>query len=232
MELDKLKTAWDKVSSEQNEHKYTEAQVQNVLKKRTKDITGKIKRNIFIGLGIVLAYVTISIIASLYTSPLLDKFIGKNNSELVVFWGSIVDTIIYLLIIGSLIAFWTKFNKLQNNYNRNAGLEQNILQQINLIRWYRKMFYMVLIIVLVVVVAGFTTGFVMSFNQGVEQSGLNLANAGFLMWAFIALAFIISLSILLGIYYLLFNLFFKRLYGRQLVQLTETLNELQEPEGE
>jgi MFS family permease len=231
MELDKLKTAWDKVSSG-NENRYSEEQVEKLLKKRTKDITGNIKRNIYIGLGIVLAYVTISIIASLYTSPLLDNFIGKNNSELVVFWGSIVDTIIYILIIGSLIAFWTKFNKLQNHYNRNASLEQNISQQINLIKWYRKMFYMVLIIILVVVVAGFTTGFVMSFNQGAEQSGLSLANAGFLMWAFIALAFIISLSILLGIYYLLFNLFFIRLYGRQLIRLTETLNELQEPESE
>jgi cell division protein FtsL len=231
MELDKLKSAWDKVSSG-NENKYSEEQLEMLLKRRTKDITGKVKRNIYIGLGIILAYVTISIIVNLHTSPLLDKLIGKDESEIVIFWGSIVDTILYILILGSLITFWVKFNKLQHHFKRDADLKQNINQQINLIKWYRKMFYLVLIVVLVVVIAGFTTGFILSLNQEVEQSGLNVKEAGFLIWAFVSLAFIISLSILLGIYYLLFNLFFKRLYGKHLIQLSETLNELQEPEGE
>jgi len=232
MELDKLKSAWDKVSSGKNENKYSEEQVEKLLRSRTKDITGKINRNIYIGLGIILAYVSISIIINLYTSPLLDKLIGKDESEIVIFWGSIIDAILYILILGSLITFWVKFNNLQHHFKRDAGLKQYIKQQIDLIKWYRKLFYLILIVVLGVVIAGFTTGFILSFNQEVEQSGLNMKEAGFLIWAFISLAFIISLSILMGIYYLLFNLFFKRLYGRQLVQLTETLNELKEPEGE
>ncbi|MDA3880053.1 MAG: hypothetical protein PF436_06675 [Prolixibacteraceae bacterium] len=230
MELDKLKSAWGKVSSESNEHKYSEEQVGNVLNKRTKDIIGKIKRNIYIGLGIVLVWVSISIIAELLTSSLLDNLVGKDNSEIVLFWGLIVDTVLYILIIGSLIAFWFKFNKLQKDYNRSVGLEQNITQQINLIKWYRKMFYLVLVIVLVVIAVAFSTGFLLGIEEAGE-AGLNMSNEGFLAWVIFIVAFIVGLFIILGIYYLLFSLFFKRLYGRLLIKLNETLKELQEPES-
>lgn len=232
MELDKLKSAWNKVSLESNEQKYSSEQLNMLLGKRTKDITGKIRRNIYIGLGIILTFICIDIVVSLQTSTLLDNLVGERNSEQVFFWGAIVDTIIYLLILGSLFAFWAKFNKLEHRYNRNADLKQTITQQVRLINWYRKMFYMILIILLVVVVASFTTGFFMELNQNVEQSGFSMANAGFFGWAVMILFFSIGLSILLGIYYLLFNLFFKRLYGRQLIRLSETLTELQEPEEE
>jgi hypothetical protein len=122
MGIDKLKSAWDKVSSG-NEKKYSEEQVEMLLKRRTKDISGKIKRNIYIGLGIILSFILIDIIVSILTSHSLDNLIGKNKSEIVIFWGPIVDAMLYILILGSLITFWVKFNKIQHRYNRNADLK-------------------------------------------------------------------------------------------------------------
>jgi len=51
MELDELKSAWNKMSSE-NEKKLqlNEGEIQNLLGKRTRDITEKIGRNIRIGM--------------------------------------------------------------------------------------------------------------------------------------------------------------------------------------
>jgi hypothetical protein len=58
--------------------------------------------------------------------------------------------------------------------------------------------------------------------------GINLKNLTLFKWAIVIFSFVITLGIFIAIYYLLFNFFFKRLYGRYLKQLKSTLKELEE----
>ena len=90
------------------------------------------------------------------------------------------------------------------------------------------MFYMVMVAVFIYISISFSTGFLMEWKYQIKQSGIVTHNLNFLHWIKIILAFTFTLAILIVIYYLLFNLFFKRLYGRYLRQLKTTLKELNE----
>ncbi len=93
------------------------------------------------------------------------------------------------------------------------------------------MFYIVLFIVLLYVVASFSSGFFMEYNFQIEKSGIDLSHFKFLNWVVVVFSFIFVLGVIIAVYYLLFNFFFKRLYGRHLKQLKETLKELDESQS-
>ena len=94
------------------------------------------------------------------------------------------------------------------------------------------MFYVVLVIVLLYVIASFSSGFVISYTYELQQAGIAPENITLVQWLVVAVTFLFGLCVILGIYYLLFNLFFKRLYGRYLKQLKATLRELNETVAE
>ena len=76
MDLDKLKSTWNKISSE-NEKKLQlkEEDIQSLLEKRTFDITQKIGRNIRIGIAIILAWVFLGSIFVFVVSPMLGSYV-------------------------------------------------------------------------------------------------------------------------------------------------------------
>ncbi len=229
MEIDKLKSAWEKVSSHENNNQYTENQFRLLLNKRTNTISEKIKRNIKLGLGIIIAVVLASIAIEIITIPLLDDIIDSEKSKIIEFLSPILDSISYVLILGSSIVFLIKFNKTEKQFNPNTDLENTIKQKIRVIKWYRNLFYLTLIFIIIIVSASFTTGFVLGFLNA-SDNGTSIPNS-FISWAIIVLGYILSLSIIVTLYYILFNLFYKRLYGRHLKQLTATLRELKDPEN-
>jgi len=93
---------------------------------------------------------------------------------------------------------------------------------------YKTMFYIILAIILLFVSINFSVGFVSGIKMQSADPGLNFGAISIFKWLLIASAFLLILGAFIAVYYFLFNLFFKRLYGRYLEQLKATLKELNE----
>jgi hypothetical protein len=230
MDLDKLKSTWEKVSTEtQKRDMLPEEEFRKILNKKTLDISAKIRRNIKIGLSIVIIWVLASITLNYIATPLLDKFFNSQSQKsdfiLITF---ILDFCIYAFIIISIILFWRRYNSIEKSNKPISSLHDRILRKLEILNSYRKMFYIFLIIVLVYVFAAFTTGFLLGYQHEAEATNFALSKLDPAALIIILLAYILSAGIILLIYYFFFNLFFKRLYGRYIIQLKETLAELNE----
>lgn len=230
MELDDLKQTWNKISSE-NEKKLQldEKDLKKLLKMRTLDISEKIGRNIRVGIGIIFGWVCLGFAVNFLLSPVLEDFLDKPYiTEELMFWTFIVEVFNYLLIFTAIILFWVKFNRLEKETHDSTNLKNKLERLIKILTSYKVMFYVVLVIVLLYVIASFSSGFVLSYTYEMKEAGIDLENQKFLQWLVVAIVFLLVLGVILGIYYLLFNLFFKRLYGRYLKQLKATFRELNE----
>lgn len=228
MDIENLKSAWQKYSSTNDNKIIVPEDVEKMLNKRTLGITEKIRRNIIVGLAIVLVWIGANIVVSIFTSPFLDKYFDKGYVETEFFtFTFIFELIIYVAIIASIVVFWKRYNKIEKQYQNN-GLKQKITRLISILNSYRKLFYLITIVVLIYIFVAFTSGFILGYTYETAQlQGEQSMQAA--EWIFIVPIFIISAGLIILIYYFLFNLFFKRLYGKYLVQLKETLAELDEP---
>jgi len=229
MELDELKSAWSRIATENEKLQLNESEINQLLKNRTLDISEKIGRNIRIGMGIILGWVCLGFGIDFIFTPLFDKYLNKPYlTDELMFWAFITEVCNYMLIFAAIIIFWIRYSKIEKEKIESLNLSYNLKQLIKILNSYRVMFYIVLFIVLLYVVISFSSGFLMEYNYQVQQSAIDLSNFKFMGWFIIVFVFLFVLGIILAIYYLLFNFFFKRLYGRYLKQLKATLKELDE----
>jgi hypothetical protein len=229
MELDELKSAWNKISSDNKMLLLNENEINNLLKNRTLDISEKIGRNIRIGMGIILGWVCLGFGIDFIFTPIFEKNFNKPYlTDALMFWSFMLEVVIYLLIFTTIIIFWIRYSKIEKEKIDITNLKNKLNMIIRTLNSYRIMFYIVLIIIILYIIASFSSGFFMEYNYQVKQLGINLEKLSFFGWAIIVLTFVVTLGIFIAIYYLLFNLFFKRLYGRYLKQLKSTLKELEE----
>lgn len=229
MELDELKSAWNKISSDSEILRLNEVEINNLLKKRTLDISGKIGRNIRIGIGIILGWVCLGFAIDFIFTPIFDKYLNKPylTNELM-FWSFILEVFNYVLIFTAIIIFWIKYSKIEKEKIDNTNLKSSLQLLIKTLNSYQVMFYIALIIILLYIIVSFSSGFFMEYNYQIKELGINLKNLTLFKWVIIIFSFVFTLGIFIAIYYLLFNFFFKRLYGRYLKQLKSTLKELEE----
>ena len=228
MDLDKLKSTWNKISSE-NEKKLQlkEEDIQSLLEKRTFDITQKIGRNIRIGIAIILAWVFLGSIFEFVVSPMLGSYVKDEIlSDKLLFWLYMLEVGGYVLVFASAILFWLRYNKIEKQNTNSVNLRSKLNMLIGIINSYKIMFYIILAIILLFVSINFSVGFVSGIKIQTIDPGINIQAISFFKWILIASAFLLALGVFIAIYYFLFNLFFKRLYGRFLEQLKATLKEL------
>lgn len=230
MELDDLKSAWNKFSSEnEKKQQLSEGELQKILKKRTLDITDKINRNIRIGMGIVLGWVSLGFAIDFLLSPVMETKLDKPYlTDKLMFWSFIIEVLNYVLIFSAIIIFWIRYSKIEKKNIDTTNLISKLNVLINALSSYRRMFYIVMGIFLLYVIISFSSGFIMESNYQINNSALDLHNLNFTKWLIIIASFLLSLGIFIAIYIVLFTLFFKRLYGRYLKQLKSTLKELEE----
>ncbi len=230
MELDDLKSAWNKISSE-NEKKLqlSENDIQNLIGKRTLDISEKIGRNIRIGIWIILAWVILGFIIELILTPILDNYLDKPYlTDKFMFWSYMIEVFTYALIFIAFLILWIRYHQTVKTKFSSYELKPRIVQLIKILDTYKIMFYIILIIIIIYVIASFCSGFFMEYNYQAKQTGIDFRNLNATGWIIIFFGFLFTLGIFITVYYLLFNLFFKRLYGRYLDQLKSTLKELEE----
>ena len=228
MDLDKLKSTWNKISSE-NEKKLQlkEEDIQSLLEKRTLDITQKIGRNIRVGIAIILAWVFLGSIFEFVVSPMFDSYVKDEIlSDKLLFWLYMLEVGGYVLVFASAILFWLRYNKIEKQNTNSVNLRSKLTMLIGIINSYKTMFYIILAIILLFVSINFSVGFVTGIKIQAVDPGINIQAISIFKWILIASAFLLALGAFIAIYYFLFSLFFKRLYGRFLEQLKATLQEL------
>lgn len=230
MELDDLKGIWSKYAQQNNKNQNLPAsEFEKMIGKRTTDCTKKIGRNIRIGLGIVLAWAVIGVSIDFIFTPFFDRHLNKpymNDKLLLGIFG--IELFNYVLIFATLILFGIRFNKIEKQPIDRFDLKETLTSSIRIIDAYRKMFYVVLALVLIYSIASFSTGFVLEYNHQLQLSGTRADDVPIIKWLIVAVSFLFVASVIVGVYYLLFTFFFKRLYGRHLKLLKGTLKELTE----
>lgn len=229
MELEELKSAWSKISSDNERIQLKEEDINLLLKNRTLDISDKIGRNIRIGVAIILAWVCLGFCIDFLSTPLFDKYFNKPYlTQQFMFWAFLLEVFNYILIFSAIILFWIKYSKIEKKKKESYNLRDNLQQMIKILNSYKMMFYIVLMIVILYVILSFSSGFFMEYNYQIKQSAIDISHFKLLNWATVIFVFIFVLGAIIAIYYLLFNFFFNRLYGRYLKQLNDTLKELDE----
>ncbi len=228
MELDELKKAWGEFNTK-NEHKLSEGDFSKMLNKKTTDLSERVGRNIRIGIGIVMAWIALGFTIDFLATPMLEKTMNKPYmTSPLIDWSLAAEMLIYLLIALAIIIFFVRYRKLEKTNICNGQLRNRLIRLINIIKSYKRMFYVILVVVLLYVVVTFSLGFFMEYNYQLSEKGIDPEQLGTLSKTIMILTFGVAVSIILSVYYLLFNIFFKRLYGRHLKQLQTTLKELDE----
>jgi magnesium-transporting ATPase (P-type) len=230
MELDDFKSTWQKFSSENEKtSQLPKEEIRRILKKRTVDITSKISRNIRIGIGIVFAWTCLGFAIDFILTPFFNQFLDKPYlTKELMFWSLLSEILNYVLIFSAILIFWIRYNKIEKTKIDTTNLKSKVTLLIQTLNSYRRMFYVILGITIIYVIIFFTTGFIMEYSHQAKEAGIDLSSLDTKMWILTILTFAVSLGLVIATYYLLFNLFYKRLYGRYLKQLKSTLNEIQE----
>ena len=230
MELDQLKSAWNKMSEHSEKHRaFAESDIQLMLSKRTKDIYQKIGRNIRVGMIIVLAWIGFEIFTDFFFSNLFEELLDKPYmTEKLITLTYVLNIFIYATILLTISIFWLQYARLEKKHDTYTDLASSIQLLIKIIKSYKRMFYMILWIVILLVTFSFTTGFLMEFRYQAKAGDFTMGDFPLLYQIAIILSFILVLGVFIAAYLVLFKLFFRRLYGRYLTKLEQIILELQE----
>lgn len=230
MELDDFKKAWSQYSEKQMAQSNVEVDaIAEIIGKRTLDISERIERNIRIGLIIMLVWTGLNFGVDYIVTPLINgefEFLKSHKNLLI--WASVFEAFLYLLLFISIGVFWIRFNKMKQTHMYEENLRAKIVYLINVIKSYKRMFYILLFVILIFTAFLFSSGFYAGFTSETANQNIDIAQINFWVWVFFVFVFVLALGIIIGFYCLLFTYFFKRLYGRHMKQLQQTLAELDE----
>ena len=221
MDIKDLKSAWETYSSqEMDKHRLGKESINELLKNRTQSLVDRIDRNIRIGMGVLLLFIVYVIIDSVFLSE-LPKTIAHKAIEYPK-WLVFIDVFSTTLIITTYLFFVIRYLKIKRSFTIQLQLKDLMLGIQETLKTYRRMFYLVLIILIINIIASFTAG----VYQGLRLIE-NLSTAKIISAIGISLLIIIPM---VALSFFLLRWGFNKLYGRYLIKLNETLQELDESE--
>ncbi|MFY9152648.1 MAG: hypothetical protein WAO52_11570 [Prolixibacteraceae bacterium] len=230
MDINDLKSAWDRYSSqEMDKHRLGKDSIHELLKTRTITMVERFNRNIRIGLVILGAYLIYVILDYLFLSAFLSKMIIHKTVEYPK-WLEPVDVFSTVLIITTYLFFVLRYLKIKRSFSIDHHLKDLLAGILETIKTYRRMFYLAVIILLINIVLSFSAGLYL----GIISNTVNFPN-GFENLSVAKLFGIIGIGLAFLTPLVLFTFFilrwgFNKLYGRYMLQIQETIQELEEPE--
>lgn len=216
MELDQLKNAWNKyTSTDADKHRVGEDEVRRMLKGRTKGLIARIDRNVRTGFAVMVALVLFFLIDDFYLTPTFGDGVE------VPLWIYLIDALNTFFLLGTFLYFWAQYRNVKKHYSQSHDMRAVLTSSIQLLTTFRRLFYSALSVLLLVIVVSALAGFFA--NPDLRSEEMLAERNQTLVFG--------SLAILLGIVGLIFIVFhwgFRKLYGRYILQLEETLAELDE----
>lgn len=218
MELDQLKNAWNKYSDKQaSRHRVDETELRRMLKRRTNGFIERIDRNVRIGFAVIVALVLFFLIDDFYLTPTFAE------GAQVPTWIYLIDALNTIMLVGTFGYFWTQYRGVKKQYSQSNDMRQVLSDSIQALMKFRRLFYGALTVFLFVIVISAVAGFF--GNPDVQTEA---------MWAernhSVLLASFGILLAIVSVIFLIFHWGFRRLYGRYIKQLKNTLAELDEIE--
>jgi len=225
MKLQILKSAWNQFSStDASRHQLNESDLQHMLRKRTLGLIERIDRNIRIGFVIFITLSLFFILDDFVISPLLSE--GTDIPT----WIILINGISVLIIVGSFIYFSTAYFRAKKDYSQSNDLKHVLRSMIYIIHTYRRLFYWALGILLLVNCINFFTGLLTGIELAASRYRVAIEDLDRSQLLQKTAAGMVILVILIVLLFFFFRWGFRKLYGRYLTQLEETLNELEEGE--
>lgn len=224
MDIKDLKSAWDTYSSqEEDKHRLGTETIHELLKNRTKSLVGRIDRNIWIGMAVLLVFIGYILLGDLY----LSKMIIKESIEYPA-WLNFTDVFSSVLIVTTYLFFILRYLRIKRSFSPDTQLKDLLYGILDTLKTYRRMFYLAVIILIINIVVSFTAG----VYQGIKFLA-DSASDGIVILTTTKILIIVGvvLAILIPLIALTFFVLrwgFYKLYGRYLIKLNETLQELDE----
>ena len=225
MKLQDLKSAWNQYSStDASRHRLNETDLQNMLRKRTQGLIERINRNIRIGLISFMLLSLLFILDDFVISPLLA---GGTD---IPFWIILINGLSILIIVGSFIYFSTCYSRAKKDYSQSNDLKYVIQSIIHILNTYRRLFYWAVGILLLVNCINFFTGLFTGIEVAASRYRVAVGDLDHTQLIRKMAIGMFILIVLIAILFFFFRWGFRKLYGRYIKQLEETLKELEEGE--
>lgn len=224
MDINDLKSAWDKYSSqEMDKHRLGKESIEELLRTRTKTLVERIDRNIRIGIVVLLAFIAFIIFDDLYLSKVIIAGQIQYPS-----WLIPIDVFSNTLIVATYLFFVISYVKIKRSFSVDNQLKDFLDGILNTLKTYRRLFYLAVFILLVNMVISFSAGLYQgvkfkanTINQGIESLPTSK------IFLIVAVGLLVLIPLIAGTFFL-FRWGFNKLYGRYLVSLNETMKELEE----
>jgi len=226
MDIKDLKSAWDTYSSqEMDKHRLEKENIHGLLKSRTNSLVERIDRNIRIGILILLGYIVYMVADDLYFSKIMFIVPVEYPSWLVP-----IDVFSNALIVTTYLFFVVRYLRIKRSFSADTQLKNRLSGILETLKTYRRMFYLVVIILIINIIISFTAG----IYHGVKFK-TDAANGEIIDLSFGKIMKIVAFGLavlipLISLTFFILHRGFKSLYGRYLVKLNETLQELDESE--
>jgi hypothetical protein len=224
MDIKDLKSAWATYSSQEvDKHRLGKETIYDLLKNQTRSLVDRIDRNIRIGMIVILVFIAYVIIDDLYLSKLLIQEPIQYPT-----WMVPLDVFSNVLIVTTYLFFVLRYLRIKRSFSPDTHLKDLLTGILDTIKTYRRMFYLAVVILLINMVVSFAAGLYQGVKFKADSVGggmENLATSKILTIVGIGLAILIPF---IAITFFLLRGGFNRLYGRYLVRLNETLQELDE----
>lgn len=224
MELKDLKSAWDTYSSQEvDKHRLGKENIHELLKNRTKTLVDRIDRNIRIGMAVILVFIAYVIVDDIYLSELILTEHIKYPS-----WMIPMDLFSNAIIVTTYLFFVLRYFRIKRSFSPDTQLKDLLNGILNTLKTYQRLFYLAVVILLINMIVSFAAGLYQGVKYKVDSvsGGIeNLATSKILIIIGVGLAILIPL---IAVTFFILRWGFNRLYGRYLVRLNETLQELDE----
>ena len=224
MDIKDLKSAWNTYSSQEvDKHRLGRDSINDLLKNQTKSLVERIDRNIRIGMFVLLVFIAYVIIDDLYLSKLLIQEPVQYPT-----WMVPIDVFSNVLIVTTYLFFVIRYLQIKRSFSPDTQLKDLLNGILDTIKTYRRMFYLAVVILLINMVVSFSAGLYQGVKAKADSAvgGMeNLAISKIFTIVGVGLAILIPF---IAITFFLLRWGFNRLYGRYLIRLNETLQELDE----
>lgn len=219
MKLKDLKKAWSQVSADDTgRDELTEEKIRAMLSKRTSSLIERVDKNMKYGFVIVFTLIIIMFVGDIA----IQKSSVDDNFEMIIpKWINILDWVINILILCFFLFLFIRYRRVKKHCLISCNLRETLNKIISLLIMYKRLLSWALLFMFIFFITGYISGLYLGAQVYDMPIGLAIASI------MIGLLFLVTLT---GLFYLLMRWLFRKAYGSYLIQLQNTLKELDELE--